>query len=685
MKRIVVLGGGYGGILTAKYLEKKLRKLDVKITLIDKNPYHTMLTELHEVAAGRVHEDSIKIYFKQVIAGRKIDFEMDEIKNIDFENQKLVSDRSVYPYDYLVIGTGCKPTFFGHDEFKEHVFTLWSLEDATKLHEHIVGQFRKAAKSLDEEVRKQALSFVITGAGFTGVEMAGELAEYVPELCREYQVKREEVTIKLLDMAPRVLPTFPEKLSQNALKKLEKIGVECFTGSPCGNVSSEAISFGDLSINTETIIWTTGVEGSSLIDSITDLEKKGRGRIACNAYLQAEGKSNVYVVGDNIFYIPEGEDRPIPQMVENAESSSELVAHNIIAEITEKEKEAYKPQFHGAMVSIGARKGLAQVGMPNMMFNIKNSFIALSIKHFINVLYFMQVLGWTKIWSYFKHEFFNTQNNRSMVGGLFSKKTPSFWVVPLRVWLGFMWFLQGLPKVINKISGGWDSYCTLNEFPSTFANNGLLCSSLDKTVNFINATPATNVYTVPGTTFNNLNGLDKLFAYINDFFAGFKPNVSTPFGISYNVPYVFDYYEKNFKWIGWFFSILEWVYNIFMNISDWFMSTIVTWIAPLFEFGLAIGELGIGILLILGLFTVLASAGSLMLTTMVIVGSLFSYKGIFLSDLFWYLVASFALLNFGGNGHVLSLDYYVMPKVHGFLQKIPFIKKWYLYGEKVDF
>ncbi|QVK17856.1 NAD(P)/FAD-dependent oxidoreductase [Mycoplasmatota bacterium] len=685
MKRIVVLGGGYGGILTAKYMEKKLRKLDVKITIIDKNPYHTMLTELHEVAAGRVHEDSIKIYFNQVIAGRRIDFKLDEIKNIDFSNQKLISDKSEYPYDYLVIGTGCKPTFFGHDEFKKHVFTLWSLEDANNLHEHILNQFRKAAKMDDEEARKQSLSFVITGAGFTGVEMAGELAEYVPELCREYQINPNQVSIKLLDMAKRVLPTFPEKLSINAVKKLEKIGVECLTGHPCENVTSESISFGEKTIKTETIIWTTGVEGSTLVDSITEINKKGRGRLVCNEFLQAEGKENVYVVGDNIFYIPEGEEKPVPQMVENAENSSKLVAHNIVSDIKGKEKKVYKPAFHGAMVCIGGRKGLAQVGTSKMMFNIKNSFIALFIKHFINVIYFMQVLGWTKVWSYIKHEFFNTKNNRSMVGGLFSKKTPSFWTVPLRLWLGFMWFLQGLPKVIKKLSGGWDSYCTLNEFPKTFENNGLICSSLGKTVNFVNANPIANDYTVPSTTYQDLNGFDKILTYINEFFAGFKPNVTTDYGLSYNVLYVFDYYEQNFKWIGWLFEILEWLYNIFMSISDWFMGTIVTWMAPFFEFGLAIGELGIGILLILGLFTVLASAGSLMLTIMVIVGSLFSYNGIFLSELIWYLVASIVLLNFGGNGHVLSLDYYVMPKVHGFLQKIPFVKKWYIYGEKVDF
>ncbi|HEY8364190.1 MAG TPA: FAD-dependent oxidoreductase [Haloplasmataceae bacterium] len=687
MKRIVVLGGGYGGILTAKHLEKKLRKVDfdVKITIIDKNPYHTMLTELHEVAAGRVHEDSIKIYFDQVIAGRNIDFELAEIKKIDFEKQKLLSDNKEYPYDYLVIGTGCKPTFFGHDEYKEHVFTLWSLEDAVILHEHIVEQFRKAAKTTDEDLRKQMLTFVVVGAGFTGVEMAGELAEYVPELCHHYRVKLDDVSIKLLDMAPRVLPTFPEKLSNNAVKKLEKLGVECYTGKPSSNVTSDSITFGDNIIKSETIIWTTGVEGSELIDTINEVEKKGRGRLVCNKYLQVEGRENVYVVGDNIFYIPEGDSKPVPQMVENAENSAKLVAYNIVAELKGKEKREYRPKFHGAMVSIGSRKGLAQVGTPKRMFNIKNSCIALFIKHFINVIYFMQVLGWHKVWSYIKHEFFNTRNNRSVVGGLFSKKTPNIWTVPIRLWLGFMWVLQGLPKVIRKISGGWDSYCTLSEFPATFENNGLICSSLGKTVNIINTTPYPNVPKVPATlSHDTLTGFDKFLAYINDFFAGFRPTENTEYGLSYNVLYIFEYYQTHFKWIGWLFSIFEFFYNIFMVISEWFMNTIVTWMAPFFEFGLAIGELGVGILLILGLFTVLASTGSLILTLMIIVGSLFSYNGIFLSELIWYLVASIVLLNFGGDGNVLSLDYYVMPKVRGFLQRIPFVKKWYLYGEKVE-
>ncbi|MDF2699096.1 MAG: 6-phosphogluconate dehydrogenase [Haloplasmataceae bacterium] len=704
MKRIIVLGGGYGGILTAKNLAKKLHKDNVKITLIDKNPYHTMLTELHEVVAGRVHEDSIKIYFDQVFAGRKVEFVLDEIKNIDFDGQVLKSSKGEYLYDYLVIGTGCKPTFFGKNENKEKVYTLWSLDDSVILHEHIIDQFRVAAKTDDADLRKEILSFVVVGAGFTGVELAGELGEYVPELCRLYHVDRADVSIKLLDMAPRVLPVFPEVLSANAVKKLNKLGVECLTGKPCGEITENSIVFGDQVIKSQSIIWVTGVEGSEVMDKISGVEKKGRGRIVCNKYLQAEGHSNVYVVGDNIFYIPEGEDKPVPQMVENAEHSSELVTNNIVAEIKGIKKEVYRPKFHGAMVSIGGRKGLAQFGS----INIKNSFIALFAKHFINVIYFLQILGWTKIWSYVKHEFFHVPNQRSFVGGTFSHQTPLIWTLPLRLWLGFAWFMQGLPKLAHKLTGGWSEYCVTSEMPT---NNGLLCDwtgylvkkepddSASPSVEWDGTTTtadpltttadttaaATPVTENPKTETGDLTGFEGFIQGIVNFFSGFKPTESIPgFGSAYNVDTLFDHFQ-DYAVINILFYVIEWIYNLFMTVSEFFMTYVISYIAPLFEFILALGETGIGVLLILGLFTTIAAFGSLALTLMVIVGSLISYDGIFLSDLVWYLVASIALINIGGNRQVLALDYYVMPKVHAFLQRIPLFKKMYLYGDRIDF
>ena len=176
-KRIVIVGAGYAGILTAKKLEKKLKKQDVQITIIDKNPFHTMLTELHEVAANRVDEDSIKIDLKKVFAGRKIDFKIDTVASIDFEKKAVIGTSEKYSYDYLVLAAGSKPNFFGIQGAEDYAYKLWSFDDAVILKDRIHDMFRKAMRETNLEERKRLLTFWIVGAGFTGVEMVGELAE----------------------------------------------------------------------------------------------------------------------------------------------------------------------------------------------------------------------------------------------------------------------------------------------------------------------------------------------------------------------------------------------------------------------------------------------------------------------------------------------------------------------------
>lgn len=447
MKQIIVLGGGYGGVLTAKKLANQLKKQsDIRITLIDRKPYHTLLTELHEVAAGRVNEDSIKIDLKKIFAGfRNVDVVLDEITNIDFGKRALHSDSRVYPYDYLVIGTGSKPTFFGIPGAEEHAFTLWSYEDAIRLRERFSDMFREAVKERNPEVRKELLTFVVVGAGFTGVEMIGELAEYVEELCEEFTVARADVNLHVVDMAPKILPILPDKLIKKAERHLKKLDVQVTTGSKISGVKANAVCLGDKEIASRTVIWTAGVEGSDLVGN-ADVVQQGRKRILTNDKLQAVDHPNVYVVGDNIFFIPEGEERPVPQMVENAEQAAPLIAHNIVADIRNQPKKSYKPAFHGTMVSIGSRYGVANVGMPGRMFPL-TGFFAMLVKHLINMLYLSQVAGFNKVYSYMLHEFFHINHRRSFLGGHFSKRSPNFWLVPLRIFVGAMWFIEGWDKL----------------------------------------------------------------------------------------------------------------------------------------------------------------------------------------------------------------------------------------------
>ncbi|HBR33055.1 MAG TPA: pyridine nucleotide-disulfide oxidoreductase, partial [Firmicutes bacterium] len=181
VNRIVIIGGGYAGILTAKRLAKKFKKdADTSVILLDKNPFHTMLTELHEVAAGRVEEDSIRISFRKVFAGRRIQFVQDVVESVDFDNKTVLGRNGSYEYDYLVMAAGSRPTYFCTPGAEEHSLPLWSYEDAVRLRERILNRFRQAALETDKIERRRLLTFHVVGAGLTGVEMAGELAEYVP-------------------------------------------------------------------------------------------------------------------------------------------------------------------------------------------------------------------------------------------------------------------------------------------------------------------------------------------------------------------------------------------------------------------------------------------------------------------------------------------------------------------------
>lgn len=447
MKKIIILGAGYGGILTAKKLEKTFRKReDVEITIIDKNTYHAMLTELHEVAAERVPREAIRIDLDKIFAKRNIEVVHDEILDIDFEGKNLKGKLGEYSYDYLVLATGSKPTYFGTPGADEHALSLWTYADALRINNHIHKMFQLATSELDPEKRKAMLSLAVIGSGFTGIEMVGELAEWKDRLCKTYNISPQDVNIHVIDMMPRVLPIFDEKLSDKAHKYLEKMEVQVHLGSAITAVNEDSIEIkGREPLETRTAIWAAGIEGSDLMEGIS-LEKVARNRVKTDKYLRSLDHENVYVVGDNIFYIPEGEERPVPQMVENAEISQEVVSHNIISDIDNKEKVEFKPEFHGAMVCIGGRYGVAQLEFGEKKIHL-TGFFAMFVKHFINVLYFMKISGINKVWTYLLHEIFHVEDRRSFVGGIFAKRSPNFFLVPLRVLLGAKWLSAGLGKL----------------------------------------------------------------------------------------------------------------------------------------------------------------------------------------------------------------------------------------------
>jgi NADH dehydrogenase len=221
-----------------KFSSRLLKKNpSIEISLYDKNPYHTLMTELHEVAGGRVEPESVRIPFAKIFGKKPINIVIDEIQTVDFENKVIKGQEKDYSYNYLLVAPGAQPAYFGVPGAQEHGFSLWSYDDAVKLRRHIRDQFLKASKTRNPKKRQEALSFVVAGAGFTGVEMLGELLEWRYELCEEFQIPLSEPQFHLVEAMTDILPIFNKKLRLKSQAFLEKRGAKIHLGSPITEVT----------------------------------------------------------------------------------------------------------------------------------------------------------------------------------------------------------------------------------------------------------------------------------------------------------------------------------------------------------------------------------------------------------------------------------------------------------------
>ncbi|NLN41604.1 MAG: FAD-dependent oxidoreductase [Clostridiales bacterium] len=454
-KRIVILGAGYGGLQAAKTLNKHLRKHDdVDIMLIDQNNYHTLLTELHEVAGNRVEPGGVRVSIEHVLEYTKVKFIQDQIVRADLENRKLYSNDKEYNFDYLILGIGSEPAYFNIEGMKEHAFPLWSLSDAIRIHDHIINMFKQAAEEKDAEKRKEILTFVVGGGGFTGVEMMGELIEWTNTLRKKYDIPKEDIRLIQVEALSTLVPILDKKLIAKVEKYLKKKGVEVLTNSPITAVSPNTLTINnDKVIPTRTVIWTGGIKAKSFVKDL-GLSLGPRDRIIVNQYLQTKEYPNVYAIGDNMEFQDE-DGKVLPPLVETAMQSADCAAYNVAAHIKGREQKKLEAKLHGVMVSVGSLFAVAQLsGMP-----LLSGLPAIIIKHLVNMHYLFGIGGLELVWEYMNHQFFQKSREYNWLLetgiGHISRRNFTFWLVPLRIWLGVMWLVSGIQKIQSDWLGDW--------------------------------------------------------------------------------------------------------------------------------------------------------------------------------------------------------------------------------------
>lgn len=339
--------------MTVTRLVKKIGVNEADVTLVNKHNYHYETTWMHEASAGTLHHDRCRYQIKDVINTSRVNFVQDTVKKIDKEGKKVDLETGELSYDYLVVALGAVPETFGISGLKEYAFSISNINSSRQLREHIEYQF--ATYNTEAEKRPERLTIVVGGAGFTGIEFLGELGNRIPELCREYDIDRQQVRLICVEAAPSVLPGFDPELVDYAVNYLEGKGVEFKIGTAVKECTPDGIICGKddqtEEIKAGTVVWAAGVRGNPIIEE-SGFENM-RGRVKVKPDLRVEGHDDIFVIGDCSLIINEETERPYPPTAQISMQQGETCANNLAALIHGKETETFSFDNKGSVASLG--------------------------------------------------------------------------------------------------------------------------------------------------------------------------------------------------------------------------------------------------------------------------------------------------------------------------------------------
>ncbi len=403
LPRVVVIGGGFAGIS----LVKKLKNKPVQIVVLDKNNFHQFQPLLYQVATSGIEPDSIVFPLRKLFNGYKnVFFRMAMVNEIQSESNTIVTDIGTVEYDHLVIATGSTTNFFGLQDVQQHSVGMKTIQEALDIRSLILQNLEKAVVTCDEAERNALTNFAIVGGGPAGVETAGAMAEFKKYILpKDYpELDASMMSIYLIEAEDELLNAMSDKSSENALKFLNKLGVDV-------RLNTVVQSYDGLNIKTDkavllqakTMIWTAGVKGN--VPTGINKENIARGnRILVDDYCSIKGYKNIYVVGDIAAMVSDHYPSGHPMVAQVAIQQGKQLANNILLQLQGKERKKFSYKDKGSLATIGKRKAVADIG--KLRFGGYIAWLLWSVVHLLSISGFRNKLlvGLNWAWSYFTYD-----------------------------------------------------------------------------------------------------------------------------------------------------------------------------------------------------------------------------------------------------------------------------------------
>lgn len=357
LPKIVVLGAGYGSLMTLKRLQKELHYNEAEICFINPYSYHYITTKLHEPAAGTLKDGRVQVELSTLVNLNRVHFIQDRVSKIDInEKQIYLENEKPISYDYVVIGLGSSPETFGIKGLLDHAYFIRDMQSVQSLRSHIEAMF----SSYKTDPKEEFLTFVIGGGGLTGIEYIGELVERIPVLCKEFDISADRVKILNIEAMPNILAGFDTELVEYARNFLEKKGVQFLVSSPIETCTEDGVTLkGGREIRSKTVIWTGGVRGHHIVEN-SGLETV-RGRVKVDEYLRSYDGEGVFVVGDCSVVFDE-DQRPYPPSAQLATMQGIYLGAQLPTILRHGEVKPFTFKPKGTIASLGRKEAVGFIG-----------------------------------------------------------------------------------------------------------------------------------------------------------------------------------------------------------------------------------------------------------------------------------------------------------------------------------